>query len=534
MIRVREATEADVEQIRDVFRSTYGDDYAYPQYYDPQQLKKMIFDDDTLILVAEEIETGRIAGTASVLLQVGAYADLVGEFGRLAVHAEFRHRGIGRLLMQSRVERVQECLHLGLVENRVVHTFSQAISESQGFVPVGFLPMKTVFSYRESVALFARYFGVALSLRRNNPRVVPEAYRLADRVLRICNLPSDAIVDEESAAYPHDDRYELDELTSEGYAALLRFERGRIRQREVFGPMRLHYGRFKLRARRSNYLLARENGQVAGAVGFIVDDFEKTARVFEIVLRSDQPIRFLVTALIDKCRDVLGTELIEIDVNADAPRMQRTLLEFGFLPTAYIPAMVFHEVERLDAIKMCRLLVPFDVGRVELSDSARKIADIVIADFVRHEIQPRVARAIPDVPLFSGLNPEQARRLAAVCRVQSFKPGERIIEEGGTDRSVYVTLEGDVEVSVEKAGGPVATLAAGECLGETGVLSANPHSATATAKSHVVAARFQHRDLQELIRRRPDIGVIIYRNLALGIGEKLKRTVKSVSEHAAD
>jgi hypothetical protein len=31
-------------------------------------------------------------------------------------------------------------------------------------------------------------------------------------------------------------------------------------------------------------------------------------------------------------------------------------------------------------------------------------------------------------------------------------------------------------------------------------------------------------DLIDLVRQRPDIGVVLYRNLARGLGEKLRRT----------
>jgi hypothetical protein len=37
-------------------------------------------------------------------------------------------------------------------------------------------------------------------------------------------------------------------------------------------------------------------------------------------------------------------------------------------------------------------------------------------------------------------------------------------------------------------------------------------------------AVLDHRDLGEFIRLRPDIGLHIYRNLAAGLGEKLKRS----------
>ena len=419
MISVREATLGDVEGIRDVFQSEYGDHYAYPQYYDTDALARMVYADGTVLLVAVDDDSGRVAGTASVVFSVGAQNDLVGEFGRLVVHPDFRGCGVGGRLLEARVERVKSRLHVGLVENRAAHDFSQRISCRYGFVPIGFIPMKLLLQRRESVALFVRYFDDALTLRRNNPRIIPEASPLAGFALRNCGLPQDAIIDDTSAPYPHDDDFELDELKTEGYASLLRIERGRLRHRDVFGPIRLHYGLFQLRARQSHYLIARRENQVAGGIGFTIDDAEKAVRVFELISVNDEPIRFLLDALLEKCQTDLGVEYIEIDVSAYSPRMQRTVLELGFLPVSYIPANVFHEVERLDAIKMSRLLTPFDLGELQVCAAARPIADVVIKNFVSKEVLPRVAAASQQTPLFIGLSDEQRQRLLGICVARS-------------------------------------------------------------------------------------------------------------------
>jgi hypothetical protein len=53
----------------------------------------------------------------------------------------------------------------------------------------------------------------------------------------------------------------------------------------------------------------------------------------------------------------------------------------------------------------------------------------------------------------------------------------------------------------------------------------------ARAKTRVETAVFEHGDLAQLIRLRPDIGLHIYRNLALGAGEKLKRVDVSLTSH---
>ena len=41
MITIREALDADVKGIIDIYLATYGQDYAYPQYYDEIEIKKI-------------------------------------------------------------------------------------------------------------------------------------------------------------------------------------------------------------------------------------------------------------------------------------------------------------------------------------------------------------------------------------------------------------------------------------------------------------------------------------------------------------
>lgn len=522
MIIVREATGQDVSMIREIFLASYGTEYTDARYYDNALLTKLIYSDDTLILVAEDTETGKVIGTASVDLEVGAHSDLVGEFGRLAVHPEARQRGIGKLLMSERIKRVQGRLQVGLVEARVAHPYSVQIAEAHQFAVVGFLPQRWCLRERESLALLVRYFGNALELRNNHPRIIPEVYPLAQLALKHCSLTPDVIVEENALAYPPGGNFEVQELTTQGYAALLRIERGRVRNREIFGPVQLHYGIFKLHIRHSHYLIAREHGQIAGAVGFTIDPLDKALRIFELIALHDEVIRFLLSDLERQCREKWNC-LAEVDVSAYAPRMQRTLIELGFVPVAYVPALVFHEVERLDVVKMVRLLTMPEISTEGLTPRCKVLADLVMRHFRSRSVLPRIAEAVGGIALFGGLDEEQTSRLAGVCGVATFEPGEVVFREGQPGNQMHVVLQGEVAITVPGSASPVGVVRTGECVGEMSLLTAATHSATATALTRVETAVLAHQDLAELIRLRPDIGLQIYRNLAIGTGEKLKR-----------
>lgn len=522
MLRVERATEGDVEAVRDLFLTIYGQDYPHRNFLDGDWLKRAVYNKDVVMLVARL--DGRVVGTASVIFDVGAYSDLNCEFGRLCVHPDARGKGAGRALMQARLEAAKNRVHVGLVENRCVHPYSQMISQRHGFSPVGFLPMKFRFSHRESIALFARHFGAAQELRFNHPRLVAEAHNIAHMALENCGFPKDPVVDEESPPYPQDDDFVASDLVAEGLPALIRIQRGRVRDREVFGPMRLQYGFFQLEARQANYILAHRPGAsgagaLCGAIGYITSREDLSVRVFELIAKTGESTRFLLNQLLEHCR-AQGIEHIEIDVSANAPRLQRTLLEFDFIPAAYVPSGVFHEVERTDVLKMVRLLVPLDLGEVHLLPPVQAFADEVLRAHRSLVIQPEIAEVLGDLRLFQRLNEEQAARLAGLFRVAEFHSGQELFARDAEADEMFVLLSGDVLVLRDN---PVGRVTRGECLGENAMLTAKPHSASAEALGDVRAAVVKRSDLRALNRRRPDIGMTIYRNLALGLGEKLLR-----------
>jgi hypothetical protein len=224
------------------------------------------------------------------------------------------------------------------------------------------------------------------------------------------------------------------------------------------------------------------------------------------------------------CREDWGICYTEIAVSAHAPRMQRTLIELGFLPVAYVPALAFDEVERIDIIKMVRLAVPPNIRTEGLTPRAKVLGDLVLRRFRSRSVLPRIAQAVQDLSLFDRLDAEQVNRLASACSLATFEPGDVIFREDLAAQDLHLLLDGEVIITKSGSSGDIGTVRRGECLGEMSLLSAAPHSATATASTAVATAVLGHRDLVELIRLRPDIGLHIYRNLAGGMSEKLKRS----------
>jgi hypothetical protein len=209
--------------------------------------------------------------------------------------------------------------------------------------------------------------------------------------------------------------------------------------------------------------------------------------------------------------------------------MQRTMLELGFLPAAYIPAMNFHRVERLDVIRMVKLYTPLELEGIALHETTQPMADLVIGMFQHREIIPRIAAAIPDTSLFDGFTEEQATRLASICTFERFQAGDLLSIRGVADGRAFLILLGTAEVAVDRSPQPVGTIEEGEIACELSLISDHPHTATITATSDIEAAVLDHEAITQLARQRPDIGLIIYRNLAAQLGKKLLRADRELA-----
>jgi N-acetylglutamate synthase-like GNAT family acetyltransferase len=519
-IHIREAREEDVKAIRELFTKCYGSNYRYQEFYDDYWLKKTLYSDNYLFLVATDGDN--ILGSASVYFDTGSYTDLLGEFGRLVVDPEFRERGIGSMLMQERLRFANQRLHFGLANARTRHLFAQRISYKHGFQPIGFLPLVSLFDERESTAVMGQLFRAAKELRRNHPRIIPEVFPLAAKVLSAMGLPNDLLVIEDADSYPMHDEYQVEELAESGLPYLLRIERGRLKRRQVFGNLMLSYGYFAMQAKEAQYLVAKQRDVIVGAIGYVYDQVGKTIKIVELIDVDDAVGGFLLRELDRRTREELDVVYAEVAVSAYWPRIQRTLDQLGFCPAAYCPSYVFHGMERLDAIRMVKLYIPFEIGPVQLTPPVEEIYNVVVPGFLAKRVGIQVDEFTRSVSIFKGLIDAQMRSISGICRVVSFKAGDIIFREGEINRNLYMVLTGEVDILMGSDGISVGKVLAGDVLGEISLVLGTSHSATAVVARDGQFIVLTHDDFEALIKRYPRIGMTVMHNIACSLSNKLK------------
>lgn len=152
-----------------------------------------------------------------------------------------------------------------------------------------------------------------------------------------------------------------------------------------------------------------------------------------------------------------------------------------------------------------------------------------------------IAAFLEGMPLFEGLTAEQVAKIVAICRLADVKAGTAIVREGERGDTMYVLVEGRVEVS-RTLSLRLATGGIGESeksftqleakdrvlFGEMALLEQSERAATVVALTDCHLLEIRHDDFERLCRQDAGLGYIIFRNMARQLSARLRRTNQDV------
>ncbi len=130
-------------------------------------------------------------------------------------------------------------------------------------------------------------------------------------------------------------------------------------------------------------------------------------------------------------------------------------------------------------------------------------------------------KLLKQIPIFETLNAVSLKKLAKVSTKEHFKKGTNIIREGELGDSLYIILEGEVEVvkGVKRAKKSFAFLKPFDFFGEMAILENNPRSATVIAKEHSVLLKLCKTDFEKLLVKHSHISLEIMKTMSARIRE---------------
>ena len=131
-------------------------------------------------------------------------------------------------------------------------------------------------------------------------------------------------------------------------------------------------------------------------------------------------------------------------------------------------------------------------------------------------------QSLRQVPMFRDVDPARLKLLAFTSERVQFADGQRFFSQGDPSDAAYVILDGRANVLLNTPGGEiqVAELGSNALVGEMGILSDTPRSATIMAAEPTTALRIDKRVFLELLAQFPQMSLAIMRELA----KRLERT----------
>jgi CRP-like cAMP-binding protein len=124
-------------------------------------------------------------------------------------------------------------------------------------------------------------------------------------------------------------------------------------------------------------------------------------------------------------------------------------------------------------------------------------------------------QSLRQVPMFRDIDPARLKLLAFTSERIDFSEGERFFSQGDASDAAYVILNGKVDVTLESGKGTikVAELGTNALVGEMGILSDTPRSATVVAVGSTTALRIDKRVFLELLSQFPQMSIAVMREL---------------------
>jgi CRP-like cAMP-binding protein len=117
---------------------------------------------------------------------------------------------------------------------------------------------------------------------------------------------------------------------------------------------------------------------------------------------------------------------------------------------------------------------------------------------------PTVADELARVPLFSGLNDRQRKKLAKLFRERTVPLGTTLVTEGKMSGvSFFVVADGEATVTV--GGKEAALLRRGDHFGELALITERERSATVTATTKMRCLEIPFWDFREFAHNNPDV-----------------------------
>lgn len=250
--------------------------------------------------------------------------------------------------------------------------------------------------------------------------------------------------------------------------------------------------------------------------------------------RSGQPLQWRRWIYFDVGYEHFAGKVIEIAQNAvrnghienvaDTPAANCLLLDFSPSSARYALRYWLKDIEMDDAtdsevrsrlyaaLQRAGIQLPYPHYHVHLTNKDDKYEQNKRLRRIRERMD-----ALQQVELFSTLRDDELAEIAERLVYTPFVQGDIIMRQGAIAHWLYIIISGEADIFLELPDGGrrrIDSIHSGSFLGEMGLMTGDPRSATVIAQSEVLAYRLDKDSFQKVLEKRPELAVEISNVLA--------------------
>ncbi|HAV64837.1 MAG TPA: hypothetical protein DCY13_21020 [Verrucomicrobiales bacterium] len=522
---IRQAGPEDAAQWLELVRVNLGDNYPAREVYDLRWIAAQLdahCGEETW--VAEY--GGRILASASFLRPADANNNPVSNIGRNLNREEAYFCGAAEALICEVTQQAQHLNQMAVVRVPATDSRQQLIYEKMGYVCVGYQPCKHILRSRQGILFYVRPAAPVLGTRMPLSESLPQISELATRVLSNLNIPTPISVRDGATGYPLQTELDVQQATAEDFEVWRAQAQLNNPPAEVSSGFNRNLGLLRIENPDApvQFLLGLLNSQIVCGMSYIFDPHDKCVRVLECFTTNDYSLGHLLNHLTKLSANSLSAAYIEIDVLMSAPRLLKTAEQLGFVPVAYLPAFFLHNDHHHDVVKMVKLNLVYNVESQGMTAGASATIKIVDQNLQDQKVGIAVINLLRSLPLFEGLGDGELRKVARLFKQKLYQPGEVVFKKADPGSEAYIVMRGQVDICLEESPRPIATVSNGQIFGELAFLDGSPRAARAVSKQPSIILVMERPSFTQLVQREPHLGLVVVRNLAEDLSNKLRRT----------
>jgi hypothetical protein len=519
---IRPASAADAPEWLDLIRASLGNEYPAKEVYDLDWIASQLNPDSGAETWVAEMG-GRLQGTISFLQPDGPNANPVANLGRNLIRPESVANGAAENLMRSINELASQRGEMAVVRISALDNAQQILFENLGYSCVGFQPLKHMLQQRVGVLFYVRGANSVLVTRNSLSESLPQVSELAIASLEKLQIPNALSVRDGASGYPLQCELKVHDGTADDFQLWRTQAESANPPVEVSGRFNHGYGLLRIPA---SYLLRgflgqRDERMVAGLT-YYFDEQDRCARVTDAYCNDDVSMGAVLAHAVKTVQEQLGAVYTEIDILTTAPRLLKSAEQLGFVPVAYLPAFFCRNGLYCDVVKMVKLNVSYSLENGDFTAHARSMVEIIDRNFQDQKLGLAIINLLRPLSMFAGLGDGELRKIARLFVQKLYRPGDQVFARGEMGDEAYVVLRGKINIQLEESAPPIAQLGDGKIFGELAFLDGAPRAAYAVAIQPSILLVMKRAPFADLVRREPNLGMMVMRNLAQDLAVKLR------------